>query len=646
MLRSLLLLCALGALCLAQEPIAPHSAIEPPAAKDAASLTASTKASPPDLLTTGEKSGWNLTAPYAECVEISHKLEKASNQVKVLNIGTTPEGRTMIALVVSKDHAFTPEAAARTNKVVIFIQSGIHAGEIEGKDTVLMLVRDMAVTKKYASWLDKAIFVIIPVFNVDGHEHISPYNRPQQNGPRDTGLRNTAQHFNLNRDYMKADTPEMRAWLRLFVAWNPDFHIDNHVTDGSDMQYDVTWDMARNQDIGEPARTWVNKSFIPELDKRMAADGHLVAPYGALRDSGSNREFFMEVFSPRYSHLYVALQNRPSLLVETHSLKAARTRAWANYDIMRNSIDTILLDPEGLRKAVRETDKQMAALGGDHSAPPVYLAGKVSTSKSRPLTYLALKRAQVPSIVTGNTALQYVGEKDDIQTVIHDEIDTTTEVQMPLGYLIPAEWKEVADLLALHGVEMERTTKPVTQEFETYRFSGMTAAGGGDGIGRPMYNFETRLVKETITIPQGSYWVPMKQRRARLVLAALEPQAPDSFVRYGMMYAAVESMGGRGGGGRGAGGGRGGAGAGGGAGRGGTNVPESVMPGEYLSEPIARKTMADNPELAKEFLAKVASDPTFAGDRNARLLWWYQHSKYEPSDNGRYPIVRVWEKTW
>src|SRR5580704_19145028 len=132
--RSLLLLSALSGLCLAQEPIAFHSAIEPPAAKAAASLTASTKTSPPDLLTTGEKSDWNLTAPYAEAVAISHKLEKASNQVKVLEIGVTPEGRTMIALVVSKDRAFTPEAAARTNKVVILIQSGIHAGEIRSEE--------------------------------------------------------------------------------------------------------------------------------------------------------------------------------------------------------------------------------------------------------------------------------------------------------------------------------------------------------------------------------------------------------------------------------------------------------------------------------------------------------------------------------
>jgi len=620
MLRSLLLLCALSGLCLAQEPIAPHSAIEPPAAKAAASLTASTKASPPDLLTTGEKSDWNLTAPYAEAVEISHRLEKASNQVKVLNIGTTPEGRTMIALVVSKDHAFTPEAAARTNKVVIMIQSGIHAGEIEGKDTVLMLVRDMTVTRKYAAWLDKAIFVIIPVFNVDGHEYFSAYNRPQQNGPRDTGLRNTAQRLNLNRDYIKADTPEMRAWLHIFNTWNPDFHIDNHVTDGSDMQYDVTWDMARNQDIAEPAGAWVREKFIPELDKRMAADGHLVAPYGALRGAGNSREFFMEVFSPRYSHLYVALQDRPSLLVETHSLKAARTRAWANYDIMRHSIDTILLDPEALRKAVRDADKEMAARAGDRSAPPVYLAGTVSTAKSRPLVYLALKQGQVASEVTGAMTNRYLAEPDNIQTVIHDQIDTTLEAQMPLGYLIPAAWKQIADLLALHGVEMERTPKPLTGEFETYRFSGITWTGGPQEGHIMLGNFDARLVKEKMTLPQGSYWVPMKQRRARLILATLEPQAPDSFARWGLMYPVFEGGGGRGG--------RGGA------------------PAEYLSEPIARKTMADNPEFAKEFLAKVASDTAFAGDRTARLQWWYQHSKYEPSDNGRYPIVRVWEKNW
>jgi len=619
MIRSLALLC-LAAVCLAQDPIMPHSASEPAAAKAAVSLASSTKDSPRDLLTTGEKSEWNETAPYTECVEISRRLEKASRFVKVIDVGTTPEGRTMIGLVVSKDRAFTPDAAAKTGKVVIMIQSGIHAGEIEGKDTVLMLIRDMTVGKRFAGWLDHAIFVVIPVFNVDGHEYFSPYHRPSQNGPKSTGLRANAQRLNLNRDYIKADTPEMKAWLRLFNAWMPDFHIDNHVTDGSDMQYDVTWDMARNQDLAEPASGWVREKFVPELDKRMAADGHLVAPYGALRNVNGKREFFMEVFSPRYSHLYSAVQNRPSLLVETHSLKAAKTRAWANYDIMRHSIETILLDPEGLRRAVREADREMMSRAGNRTAQPVYLAGKVS-DKSRPLVYHALKIGTFQSEVTGASVTRYLADKDDLDTTIHDGIDTTVEAQMPLGYLIPAAWKDAADLLALHGVEMERTTKPIEQEFETYRFSKVTF-GNGPQEGHIAVNFDVQPVKEKIWLPAGSYWIPMKQRRARLILSMLEPQAPDSLAHWGLLYSVFEGMGGGGRGGRGNG------------------------VGEYLSEPIARRMMADSPELRKQFEEKLASDPQFAADRNARLQWWFQRSKYDAGDTGRYPIVRVWEKSW
>src|SRR5580658_6524704 len=600
------------ALLLAQDPIAPHSASEPAAAKAAASLSASTKESPQNLLTTGEKTGWNETAPYAEAVEISRRLERASKFVKVMDIGITPEGRTMIALVVSKDRAFTPADAAKTNKAIVMIQSGIHAGEIEGKDTVLMLIRDMTVSKKFAGWLDHAIFVVIPVFNVDGHEYFSAYHRPSQQGPASTGLRATAQRLNLNRDYMKADTPEMKAWLHVFNTWMPDFLIDNHVTDGSDMQYDVTWDMARNQDIAEPAGAWVREKYVPELDKRMAADGHLVAPYGALR----NREFFMEVFSPRYSHLYAAVQNRPSLLVETHSLKAAKTRAWANYDIMRHTFDIITADAEALRKAVREADRAMSARAGDHSAEPVYLAGKVS-DKSRPIVYHALKNAPFKSEVTGANVTHYTGEVDDIQTVIHDQIDTTLAAQMPLGYLIPAAFSSAADLLKTHGVEIERTAKPLDQVFETYRFT-TTKFAANASEGHVMLTVEPRAVKEKIFIPAGSYWVPMKQRRARLILSLLEPNAPDSIAAWGLLNSVFEGGGGRGG--------RGGA------------------VGEYLSEPIARRMMADLPELRKQFEQKLASDPQFAADPRARLQWWFEQSKYQPEDAGRYPIVRVWEE--
>jgi murein tripeptide amidase MpaA len=598
-----------AARCWAQDVVSPSSAFEPPRAKEAASLVASAKTVPANLLTTGEKSDWNETAPYQEAVDIAHRIERISPLVKTVTFGTTPEGRPMIALIVSKDRAFTPAAAARTDKAVILIQSGIHSGEIEGKDTALMLVRDMVITKRFAKWLDGAIFVVIPVFNVDGHERFSPYHRINQNGPRSMGTRATAQEVNLNRDYMKGDTPEMRAWLRLYNAWLPDFMFDNHVTDGSDMQYDLTWDMARNQDLAEPSRGWVRQTFLPELERRMQADGHMVAPYGALRTQpNGRREFFMEVFSPRYSHLYTAVQNRPCLLVETHSLKAAKTRAWANYDVMRDSIETILLDPQALRKAVREADRQMSEHAGDRTAPAVYLGGKVS-EEARPYVYRALKIENYKSEITGAMVPKYLSEPDDIDTVIHDRIDTTAEAQMPLGYLIPAAWSGLADELALHGVQMKKTSKPIEGEFETYRFSQAKFAATSFE-GRVMLDFKATLVTEKCALPAGSYWVSMKQRRARLILALLEPDAPDSLAHWGFLDAIFEPK-------------------------------DGAAP--YIMEPIAQRMMAASPELKAQFEQRIASDSKFAADPRARLMWWYRQSKYEDADSGLYPVLRVWE---
>jgi hypothetical protein len=300
-------------------------------------------------------------------------------------------------------------------------------------------------------------------------------------------------------------------------------------------------------------------------------------------------------------------------LVETHSLKTAKTRAWAHYDINRHAIETILQDPEGLRKAVREADRAMSAHAGDRNAAPVYLAGRVS-EKSHPLVYHSLKNGPFKSEVTGGQVNRFLAEKDDLNTVIHDQIETTTEAKMPLGYMIPSAWTSVIDLLKLHGVEMERIAKPLDGEFETYRFANIKFAQASSE-GHVAVSFDAKPVNEHIALPAGSWWVPLTQRRARLIFSMLEPQAPDSLARWGLMNSVFET------------------GFGGGV-------------GEYLSEPIARRMMADNPELRKQFEAKLAADPQFAADARARLEWWFKQSKYEPSDTGRYPIVRIWQKSW
>ena len=261
---------------------------------------------------------------------------------------------------------------------------------------------------------------------------------------------------------------------------------------------------------------------------------------------------------------------------------------------------------------MRDADGETIARAGNASAEPVYLGGRVSGAKSRPLVYRALKQGPFLSEISGNTVTKYLPGPDNIDTVIHDEIDTVTSARMPLGYLIPPAWKVFADELALHDVTMERTSKPIEGDFETYRFSNVKF-GPGSSEGHVPVTFDAALIKEKRTIPAGAYWVPMKQRRGRLILSMLEPQAPDSLAYWGFCNAVFE-------GGRAA--------------------------GPYIMEPIARLMMSNSPELKKQFEDKLASDPKFAADPQARLNWWFERSKYDEGEGNVYPVVRVWEKTW
>ena len=641
------------------DQVRPHSMYEPPAAAAAKSLADSTAGVPQDELTTGEKTNWEKTGRYDETVALMNLYAKRSKYIKVISYGLTPEGRTMYAAIVSKDKAFTPEAAHKTDKAIIYIQSGIHSGEIEGKDTAMMLMRDMAVTNHphQAAWLDKAIFIIVPLYEIDGHENRSPYNRAQQQGPDITGTRPQEQQLNLNRDYIKADAPETRNFLKLYNAWLPDFMFDNHVTDGADYQYDVTWDMTHHDDIGPGSRDWVNSRFIPQLNKRMEADGHLVSPYGALRGDGmgfaggggsplappvpgargqnaaapaaggddrarraapagkpGQRDFNVEVFSPRYSHFWSGARNRPCLLVETHSLKTAKTRAWSNYDIMVHSIDIVAEDPQALRKAVKDSDAADAAMAGKKDQK-IFLGGKTSAD-SHPIMYHSLKRGSDISPITGKPVQHFTAEKDDFTVQMHDGVDTTAAAPVPLGFLIPAAWSNIADELALQGVTMERTTKDLSdQTLDGWRFADVKKQSY-PFEGRTFTDYTVKPVQEKMHMPVGSYYVPMNQPRARIIMAMLHPEAPDALARYGFFDAVV------------------------GEGRG------RIGAGEYLSVPIATKMAADHPELWKEFQSKVDTDTTFANDPDARLRWWIERSNYQPSAVGRYPIAEVWTKNW
>src|SRR5215469_465455 len=192
--------------------------------------------------TPAEKSCYATTPDYAETMAYLKRVEAAApRQVKIEAFGKTGEGRELNIVIASRDGVFDPAAIHAAKRPIVLVQNSIHAGEMDGKDACLALLRDMVITKSKASLLDRAVFVFIPMYNLDGHEKRSRYNRINQNGPAEIGWRGNGTNLNLNRDYLKADAPETRVFMAMFHRWLPDFFVGDHVTDGADYQYDVTF---------------------------------------------------------------------------------------------------------------------------------------------------------------------------------------------------------------------------------------------------------------------------------------------------------------------------------------------------------------------------------------------------------------------
>ncbi len=283
-------------------------------------LSAVVSALPPsapaeDWATYFERSGGKATPRYDETIAYCRRLAAASKWIEYTSFGTSPQGRDLPLLIIDKDGKFVPQE--RRKKAVLLIQACIHAGESDGKDAGLMLARDIAITKKLEHLVDGVTVLFIPIFNVDGHERFGPFNRINQNGPEEMGWRVTAQNLNLNRDYLKADAPEMRAWLALFNQWLPDFFIDCHVTDGADYRYVVTYSLETRGNMASNLTEWTRDVYQERIEKMMADDGFPLSPYIFFKKRHDPESGLVSwVAGPRFSQGYTAVRNRPGLLID------------------------------------------------------------------------------------------------------------------------------------------------------------------------------------------------------------------------------------------------------------------------------------------------------------------------------------------
>ncbi|MBC8028826.1 MAG: M14 family metallopeptidase [Pyrinomonadaceae bacterium] len=563
---------------------------------------------PAEWLTHAEQTDYRETPLYDATIEYCKRLARASPLIEFQTFGKSGQGRDLPLLIGAADDAFTPEAAKRAGKPVVLIQACIHAGEPDGKDAGLALLRDIAITQTQEGLLERLVLLFIPIYNTDGHERVSPYNRINQNGPAEMGWRTTSSYQNLNRDYMKADTPETRAWLSLWNEWKPDLFIDCHVTDGADYRCNITFQHEHHQGVAPSVLAWEQRVFDHRVAAATEAAGNVISWYLEFID---NRDLTIGIRdfngSPRFSTGYTSLRNRPGILIETHMLKPYRPRVIGTYDFLRFALAEVNRDPESLLEAVKQADDETLAAGQTYDPARLYPIDFELTEKTRPYNLKGFQYNTELSDVSGDTRVTFGSEPLDLTVPMYDDLRVTKAVAPPLYYIVPAQWQEVIGALKAHGLKLHTTNEALTIEVESYRFHDVKWPDG-PFEGRQMPTFKAEKVNERRTFPAGSVIVPLAQKWAKVAINLLEPEAPDSLARWGFFNATFE---------------------------------QKEYGEAYVVEKLAREMLANEPQLAEEFQRRLASDAAFAANPQARLEFFYKRSPYWDNQMNLYPVGRI-----
>ncbi len=577
----------------------------------AGETTGTSRNVPPYWRTRAERTQYRETADYDETMRYVRQLEGGSRWIKVVSYGKSGQGRDLPLMIVSKDRAFTPEAAIATAKPIVLIQNGIHSGEIEGKDACLALIRDMAVLGTRSELLDSTIVLVLPILSVDAHERHGPYNRINQNGPVEMGWRTGPTGLNLNRDYLKAETPEIRALLsQVYTRWWPHLLIDDHTTDGADYRHDVTYGAPHGTSTPPPLDRWYADAFEGRVVPRLAALGHLPAPYLSFRNYSADPRVGLDYGDapPRFSNGYPTLQDRAGVLVETHMIKPYGVRVKATYDLLVAVLEELRAHPRALVRAVADAEQQTIARGreSDPAKREVVLTTKTSDT-AVPFEFKGWQTRWEVSDITGDWLPRYSEAPWDTIIPLYREVVPSLTVRQPAGYLVPQEWTIARDRLDLHGVRYRRFARAWTDTVEVQHVLEWKTADLREGH-RPTEVSRVVLERRAHTFRPGDLWVPLDQRSAMVAVHLFEAQAPD-----GLMYWNAFDT-----------------------------VFERKEYGEgYVVEPLARRMMAADPALAREFRARLASDSTFAHDPRARSEFFYRRSPWADPEQDLHPILRA-----
>lgn len=549
-----------------------------------------------ELTTIAQKSNWLKTGKADETYRLCADFAKSFPQkISCGTYGKTPSGRKLPYLHIHDGSAQGP---------VIWVQAGIHAGEIDGKDAVFWLLKDLLEGKVKPNPIKGIQLVFVPIVNLDGHERMSKWNRPNQIGPEETGWRTTAQNLNLNRDFAKAEAPEMKALIKLWNKFDPILSLDLHVTDGAHFQPEVGLIILPVLSFGKTELHQSGSNFEELLLKKMKERNHLALPfYPSFEDELNPLSGFSRyVSTPRFSQGYWFNRGRLGMLVETHSWKSYKTRVLTHRNTVLSSLEIAQSKASEWLKSSKNF--RQTVLNGKS----VDLEFK-HDGQSKIIEFPAYRFKVVDSKVSGGKVLRYFTNEPEVWKLpFYENLIPSLTVRAPeKGYYIPSYVVEIVlEKLKVHHIEFKQINKEESLKGQVYR-ANKTEFSPAPFEGHQTLKVTGNWGQEEVKIQAGSLFVPIAQKNARMVLQLLEPEAKDSFAYWGYFNAFFER--------------------------------KEYME-DYVAEDVALEMLKDK-KIKNEFEERLDSDREFAKDPSKRLEFFYQrHSSWDQNFN-RYPILKI-----
>lgn len=547
-----------------------------------------------------EKGNGNQSANYQETIKYYTLLAHDFPTIKMQEMGLTDSGYPLHMITFNPDKQFDFNVIKKS-KAVILLNNGIHAGEPDGIDATMQLFRDLALGKIKAP--KNTVIVTIPVYNIGGALNRNSTTRANQDGPEEYGFRGNARNYDLNRDLIKSDTRNTKSFVEIFHKTNPDVFIDNHVSNGSDYQYKLTYIMTQHNKLGTVLGDYLNNEMMPSLVKDLQKKNLETTPYVNAFEETPDNGFIQFSDSPRYTTGYTSLFNTIGFVVETHMLKNYADRVKATYEYMTSTIDFADANYKKIKEMRLKNEVQYAP------KKPYTIKWEIDSTKMTTFSFLGYEASHKKSEATTGDRLFYDRTKPYKKDIPYiKEFKSVKDITVPTAYIIPKGFWNVIDLLKSNGVTYTQLKKDTIIEVESYRiadFKTTNSAYEGHYLHR-----NTKVTSQIIKVPfhKGDYVFSTQQKAIKYLLETLEPEGVDSFFNWNFFD---------------------------------TMLQQKEGYSEYVFEDTAAKLLKDNPKLKADLEQAKLNDPKLAKNPEAQLDWIYKHSAYYEKAHMQYPVYRL-----